>query len=174
MTDKQKALIDELIAALPQSDKVAYEKIIGGIVVLGYIPQKNRSYLSFKHKTNGKIIAKIRSGDIRIKFFACKNVPEKYVDALRTEAEATGNQHSLPVPQPDSTPLPAGVIMKKCTLQCKICTGGGMRYYHKFPDGKEIFRCGAYPVSIPDIGEGDIADVQCLISEQHSYFLSIT
>jgi len=63
--------------------------------------------------------------------------------------------------------------MKKCTLLCNVCTGGGMRYYYKFSDGKELFRCGAYPVLIPDVVENDVKELKRLILEQHNYFLSL-
>jgi hypothetical protein len=63
--------------------------------------------------------------------------------------------------------------MKKCTSSCNVCTGGKMRYYYLFPDGKELFRCGAYPVLIPNIKECDIEELKRLILEQHNYFLSI-
>jgi len=173
MTQRQQALIAELIHSLPEGEKKIHEKVVNCLVELGYVPQKNRSYLSFKHKLNGKVIAKIRKGELRIKFFACKNPSEKVVDALRREMEANGGQYSLSVPPPDCDPMPSGVMMKKCTLQCNVCTGGGMRYYYQFPEGKEVFRCGAYPVLIPDIEESDIDELKRLILEQHNYFLAI-
>lgn len=174
MTQKQQALIEEFISILPENEKNVYSKIIYYFVELGYIPQKNRSFLSFKHKINGKIIAKIRKDEIKIKFLACKDIPQKYIDALRREMDANNGQHSMKVPSPDNSPVPAGVIMKKCTLlSCNVCTGGKMRYYYQFSDGKEVFRCGAYPVLIPDIKESDIEELKRLILEQHNYFLSI-
>ena len=151
MTQKQQTAIDELLDCLSGSEKSIYNEIVNHLVELGYIPQKNRSYLSFKHKINGVIIAKIKKGEIKIKFFACKNVPQKYIDALRSEMEASNGQHSMQVPSPDNSPVVTGVIMKKCTLACNVCTGGKMRYYFEFPDENVVFRCGAYPVTIPDI-----------------------
>lgn len=173
MTQKQQAVINEFINILPEADKNIYGNIIDYFIALDYIPQKNRSYISFKHKTNGKVIAKIKKAEIRLKFFACKDVPEKYINALRKEIDDSDGQYTMPVPPPDDLPVPAGAIMKKCTLACNTCTGGKMRYYYKFPDGKEIFRCGAYPVIIPAIEQCDIEDLKRLIFEQHNYFLSI-
>jgi hypothetical protein len=188
MTDKQKCLIKALIDRLPENEKQLYREIINYLTDLGYIPQRKKNTdinLIFKHKQNGKIIMKMgveaRKGFIKVKFFACKDLPDKYIAALRDEAElneerAARNKNSnpsLPVPPPDNEPMPPNTIMKKCTLLCSLCTGGGMRYYHKYPDNKEIFRCGAYPVLIPDITEKDLNDLKRLISEQHNYFLSI-
>ncbi len=173
MTKKQQILVNEFIGLLSEDEKSVYEKIIYYLVELEYIPQKNRSFLSFKHKVNGKIIAKIKKDNIKIKFFACKNIPEKYIYALRKEMDASNNQYSIAVPPPDCNPVPTGMIMKKCTLSCNVCTGGSMRYYYQFSDGKELFRCGAYPVLIPDIKDHDIDELKRIILEQHNYFLSI-
>jgi hypothetical protein len=173
MTQKQQTAMDELLDCLSENEISIYRETVNHLVELGYIPQKNRSYLSFKHKENGIIIAKIKKGEIKIKFFACKNVPQKYIDALRCEMEASNGQYSMQVPSPDNSPVPTGVIMKKCTLACNVCTGGKMRYYFEFPDEKVVFRCGAYPVTIPDIKENDIDELKQIISEQHNYFISI-
>ena len=48
-----------------------------------------------------------------------------------------------------------------------------MRYYYQYLNGKEIYRCGAYPVLLPDVTVDDVEDLKRLISEQHSYYLSI-
>lgn len=73
--------------------------------------------------------------------------------------DANNGQHSMPIPSPDNSPVSASVIMKKCTLSCYVCTGGKMRYYYQFSESKEVFRCGAYPVLIPDIKESDIEEL---------------
>ena len=174
MTPKQQAKIDEFLATLPQGEQAICRPIVDCLTALDYIPQTNRAFLSFKHRENGKVIAKIRKGEIRIKFFACKNPPQKYVDELRREAEQSDWQYSMPVPPPDKAPLPPGAVMKPCTLACNVCTGGKMRYYYRFPDGKEIFRCGAYPVRIPNVEESDLAELLRILQEQHEYFLSLT
>ena len=138
MTKKQQEMIDDFLGELSANERAVFSIIMEYIIELGYIPQKNRSFLSFRHKTNGRIIAKIKKDEVRIKFFACKNIPEKYIDALRGEMDANDAQYSMPGPAPDPSPLPDGVIMKKCTLSCNICTGGRMRYYVQFPDGKVL------------------------------------
>jgi hypothetical protein len=179
MTAKQQSLIDTLISGLPESDKPVYSEIIDHITLLGYIPQKQSVadfVLSFKHAANKKVIAKmgIRKGCgfSAIKFFACKYVPEKFLRALGDERQNTVNDPRMLI-KPDDEPVPPGVIMKPCTLGlCSVCTGGKMRYYYK-TDEKVIFRCGAYPVFIPDITKNDIADMKRLLSEQHAYFMSL-
>jgi len=188
MTKKQKELIDELVDKLSENEKQVFKEIIDYIINLGYIPQKqsvNDFILSFKHAINNKVIAKIgfrkQKGFISIKFFACENVPDKYIMALRDEAdlnEERAIKNGKPAssgPVPDRNPIPSNTIMKQCTAGvCSICTGGSMRYYYQYPDGKEIFRCSAYPVLIPDLTEKDIDDLKRLLLEQHHYFLSIS
>ncbi|MCL2508831.1 MAG: hypothetical protein FWF05_06615 [Oscillospiraceae bacterium] len=180
MTVKQNALMDDLFNLLPKDEEKVYREIVNYIVKLGYIPQKQKVQafdLSFKHKENGKVIAKIgiskQKGNFRLKYFACKDVSEKYMKALYDEAVANENRYSREVPPPDSAPIPKNEIMKKCTLICHCCSGGGMRYFHQFPDGREVFRCTAYPVFVPNIEENDIDELKRLISEQHDYFLTI-
>jgi hypothetical protein len=179
MTAKQQSLIDTLISGLPESDKPFYNEIIDHITLLGYIPQKQSVadlVLSFKHSANKKVIAKIGirkgCGFIAIKFFACKYVPEKFVKALCDEHQNAVNDPRMVI-TPDDEPVPPGVIMKPCTLGlCSVCTGGKMRYFYT-TDEKVIFRCGAYPVLIPDITKNDVADMKRLLSEQHDYFMSL-
>ena len=177
MTQKQQLLIDEFLNELSENEKCVYGEIINYLVELGYIPQKQKVkdfVLSFKHCQNGKIIAKMgirkKKGFLSIKFFACKNVPEKYITALGENSDDAYARFS----PPERDKLRPNEIMLKCTLSCGMCTGGKMRYYHQYPNGKEIYRCGAYPVLLPEITQHDIEDLKRLILEQHNYFLSIT
>ena len=171
VTPKQKTLIVELIDLLPESEKEIYQEITNYLIELGYIPQKQNVknfILAFKHKENGKVIAKVgarkREGFVSIKFFACKNVPDKYVSALRSEIESHNGQYCGPV---------RSDIVKNACGQCNSCTGGGIGYYYVYPDGKEVLRCGAYPILIPGISLDDMVEMKRLILEQHYYFLSI-
>ncbi|MEA4823284.1 MAG: hypothetical protein VB111_04120 [Clostridiaceae bacterium] len=175
MTQKQKSLIENLIDALPKEQKNVFQEIMYYLVKLGYIPQKQNVkdfILSFKHSTNGKVIAKIgirnQKGFVSIKFFACTSVSEKYLDALHQDIDSRNGQYSTPL-----LPNPVNMITNKCGYCGSICTGGGLGYYYKCPDGEVIPRCGAYPIVIPDIDETDIDEMKKVILEQHNYFLSI-
>lgn len=175
MTKKQNSLVNELYISLTEDDMKIYKTIVDYLLELGYIPQKQstKSFgLIFKHKINGKVIAKIAKGSIKVKFFACKNIPDKYIEALYDESVANENKYSMEIPAPQYETLSDGLIMIKCKLACSVCTGGGMRYYYKFPD-REIYRCGAYPVLIHDVKANDVDDLKQILFEQHSYFLSI-
>jgi len=174
MTQKQQALISELINLLPQEQKGVFQKIVDYFVELGYIPQKQNVHdfiLSFKHKENGKVISKMGvrgKAFIAIRFFACKSVPQKYMDALRHEFVPCDGQYSS-----RQKVNPVNTITNRCNYCGDICSGGGLGYYYKFADGQEVARCGAYPIVIPDIVDADIEEMKKVILEQHNYFLSI-
>jgi len=180
LNTKQNTIVNEFLNLLPDNEVLLYYAIIEYLVILGYIPYKQKVQafdLSFKHIDNKKVIAKIGIKDqkcnFRLKFFACKNVPYKFINALYLEAIEMENRYSLEVPYPNDISNPLYGLMKKCTLLCSICTGGGMRYYCQIPDGKIIFRCSAYPVFIPNIEQSDLNDLKRLIQEQHNYFIAL-
>ena len=175
MMRKQKSSIEALIDLLPDKQKNVFQEIACYLVELGYIPQKQqvKDYvLSFKHQVNGKVIAKMgfrkQNGFVSVRFFACKDVPEKYVDALRRDLDAQNEQYSGP-----RNSRPASGITSQCGYCGDICTGGRLGYAYKYPDGREITRCGAYPIVIPDVKESDVAEMKKVILEQHQFFLSI-
>ena len=176
MTEKQALIITELIDLLPDGQKIVFREIAHYISELGYVPQKQKVkdfILSFKHGNNEKVIGKMgfrkESGFISLRFFACKSVSEKYLNALRADLDARNGQYSGPLRQ-----SPMNMITGKCGYCGDICTGGGLGCYYKYADGREIQRCGAYPIVIPDVGETDMDEMKKVILEQHNYFLSIS
>jgi hypothetical protein len=174
MNGKKNQLISVLMSLLDEEDKSMCQQIIDCLVELGYVPRKQKVQgyvLSFKHNQNNKTIAKIgvRDGNnpkafIAIKFFACKSAPEKYHDALRREIESHNGQYC--------GPLRSNTEKSKCGY-CSSCTGGGLGYYYMYPDGNEVLRCGAYPITIPDLTPNDIDTLKEIVLEQHNYFLSL-
>ena len=174
MTKKQQSLVKELITLLPEEQKNIYIQIVDHFTEIGYIPQKQKVkdfIILFRHKVNGKVIAKIgirkQNAFISIRFFACKSISQKYIDALRNELDSRNGQYSSPL-----RVNPIDMITNQCDY-CGVCTGGGLGYYYKYSDGKEVSRCGAYPIIIPDINESDVDEMKKVILEQHNYFLSI-
>lgn len=87
-------LISELLTLLGEEEKAACQKIIDCLTELGYVPQKQKVQcyiVSFKNNSVNQTIAKIgvRSGKIKgafysIKFYACKNPPQKFLNAVQT------------------------------------------------------------------------------------------
>ena len=168
----QNTLISQLLSELPEERKNLFSDIMEHIKKLGYIPQKQAvKTLTLSFKRGRQVIAKIRAykgGELRVKFFACENPPQKYRDALRRDIEAQKEQY-WGIMDPDR---PAH-LKNKCDGCGTACTGNNMGYYWKFEDGREIFRCGAYPILIPDITTDDLAEIQRLLVEQDRYFKAL-
>ena len=180
MTVGQNALINELFDLLPSNNADYYKEIVSFITTLGYNPHKQKVHdfvLAFKNKNN-KLIAKIGiyKNDVRfrLKFHACRNVPAWCLKALWTEdfENEQANRFQKDKPKPlDNVKRPSGVITIQCTGSCKSC--GGMRYWFKFDDGREINRCSAYPVEIMNLVEINMNELKGVILEQHEYFMSM-
>jgi hypothetical protein len=172
MTLKQKNLISQLVSELPDELKMPYGEIMDCLTDLGYLPQKQAVkdfMLSFK--SGRQIIAKIcarSGGEFRVKFFACENPPPKYRGALLQEINRNKNTYWGAM-----DPNRPAHLKNKCDGCGTACTGGQMGYYWKFEDGREEFRCGAYPILIPNITADDITEVKRLIAEQHRYFQTL-
>ena len=169
---KQNALISQLLSALPEDRRYLFGELAEFLIKLEYLPQKQAvKTLTLSFKRGRQVIAKVRAcngGEFRVKFFACANPPQKFRDALRRDIEAQNEQYWGTV-NPDR---PAH-LKNKCDSCGTACTGGNIGYYWKFEDGREIFRCGAYPILIPDITVNDLADIKRMLIEQDKYFKTI-
>jgi hypothetical protein len=170
---KQSALATQLLSALPEERRNLFADLMEHLAQLGYLPQKQAvKTLTLSFKRGRQVIAKVRAGnggEFRVKFFACENPPQKYIDALRRDIEAHNEQYCGTI-DPDR---PA-YMKNKCDGCGTACTGGNMGYYWKFTDGREIFRCGAYPILIADITDDDLTEVKQLLTEQDRYFKSLS
>lgn len=161
---RHRDLIDELLSLVNDGEKDTCRAIADDLLDLGYLPQKQtvRGYvLSFKSRRTGQTIAKIgalgdddRGAFYSIKFYACKEPPQKFRKAVETAIETTNMQY-------------------KC-CGCGVCGAAeeDRGYSYVSPDSDEFVRCGAYVVRIPDLGREDIEDFGGLLREQHQYFLS--
>jgi hypothetical protein len=164
MNTTQKELTAELMARMSEEDRRIAGSITGCLTALGYTPQRQKVrdfVLSFASSRVKQTIAKIgvRSGRdagvfYSIKFYACKNPPEKYSKAVRAAALRSIAQY-------------------RCA-DCGICgaADGERGYRVAMPDGSEFLRCGAYVVEIPELTEEDADEFCRLVREQHTYFLS--
>ena len=179
---KNNELIPCFMSLLTDEEKLLYGQIINYLLELGYTPKKNKVQgysLSFKHKKLNKTIARmgIHGGKIPktffgIRFFACKSYSQKFYNAIEYEIVSRNGQYC--------TEKSSDVFLDKDSLAgknrcgcCASCTGGGLGYYYKYPGGKEVVRCGAYPIVLPNFDANDIDEVKSLLLEQHYYFLSI-
>ena len=176
MTKKQSDLILQLLSSLPDTQRDIFEELINYIVDLGYLPQKQSvSVLTLSFKRENRVIAKVavkrggQLGAFQLKFFACKNPPQKFIDALFDEIQSHNEQYCSPISLDRSEEL-----KNKCDGCGTACTSSNIGYYWKFTDGREIFRCGSYPILIPDIEANDVPIIKKLITEQDTYFLSLS
>jgi len=169
---KQNVLISQLLSALPEDRRYLFGDLMEYLIKLGYLPQKQTAKtLTLSFKRGRQVIAKIRAcngGEFRVKFFACVDPPQKYRNALRRDIEAQNEQYWGLM----SSDRPAQ-LKNKCDGCGTACTGGNMGYYWKFEDDREIFRCGAYPILIPDMTADDLAEAKRLLAEQDRYFKAL-
>jgi hypothetical protein len=160
----QAELINELVSVARSEERELCRHIADLLLGLGYSPQKQRVRglsLAFKSNKTKQTIAKIAvSGNAdrgvlySFKYYACKSLPEKFSDAVRRAIESTNGQY-------------------RC-CGCGACGAkeGDRGYRSTYPEGEDFLRCGAYVVKIPELGMGDLGDLERVLSEQHGYFLS--
>jgi len=180
--DKHNDLILYLLSLLNDEEKLMYRQITDYLLELGYIPQKLKVQgymLSFKNNKSKKVIAKIgiRNGKTQrvyfsMRFFACKSFSKKFHDAIQHEIESHNGQYCTQKSS-DILGKTESLYEKNKCGRCDLCTGGGLGYYYVYPDGREVVRCGAYPIIIPNLAVTDIDEVKRLLLEQHNYFLTI-
>lgn len=176
MTEKKRQLIDEMSHLLRDEEKPIYLPVAELLIKLGYLPERRKVQgfsLAFKHETNKKVMARFDMRQVKkqtpfpimsIKFFGVKDVPARYTEALVRELEG-GMHWSKPHSETNKSECP----------RCKYkCTGGNLGYYHQYPDGTEVVRCGAYPIPIPDLTPADVEEMKDVILKQHEYFLSLS
>jgi hypothetical protein len=127
MKNSGEALVSELMSRLNEEEQKKCQRIIDCLTGLGYVPHKENVknfVLSFKNREVGQTIAKLglRSGKnnglfYSIKFYACKNPPQKFSNAVREAVIRSNGQYA-------------------CS-DCGVCGAGqGERGYHcLLPDG---------------------------------------
>lgn len=175
MTEKKKQLMNEMSRLLQEKDKPIYLPVADYLIRLGYLPEKRRVQgfsLAFKHETSKKLIARFDMRQIKrqtpfpllsVKFFGVREVPAKYTQALVREL-ASGMYQGSPLSKTNKN---------ECLRHECACTGGRLGYYHQYPDGTEVLRCGAYPIPIYDLTPADVEEMKNVIGLQHEYFQSI-
>jgi hypothetical protein len=138
---------------------------------LGYAPARQKvqdEMYAWKDKKSGRVIAKMgmrkNAPYVAFKFFGVPDPPARYRDALLREIEARAGQYAGPVRHP---------ARKAYCGYCPSCTGGGLGYFCVLPNGSEVLRCGAYPISIPDFAEADVREAIEVLRAQHAYFLTL-
>ena len=151
MTDKQKILIDELINDLPDIDKAVYKEIAENALNLGLKVTKTQRALSYtlNFSTKNQTIMRIgidndRQTEFKLKFYANKEYPQKFHDAVKAD-------------------------YKDC-YNCGKCERKNLRCYITDVDGKTV-RCGFELVNFGKniITKDDIKEISKLVSVQSKF-----
>ena len=183
MNTRQAQLLEGLLCLLPEEDAPVCRAAAGILDDLGYVPHKlpTQGYiLSYRHAKAKVAIAKLgirrqRQGKARERLFVavrfpnCQTYQPRFLQAMLQDIADSNEQYCEAntggiIPE-DSTPK------NRCRLEsCTVCTCGRMCYYHQYPDGRELLRCGAYHVTLLDPTLGDMTQVEAQLSEQHAAF----
>lgn len=157
-------LLSGLMCLLSKEDQAICQKIVGRLTELQYIPQRQKVQgyvLAFKNHQVNQTIAKIgvkgtksKEAVYSIKFYACKNPPEKFLAAVQSAVSSTRGQYEC--------------------CNCGLCGAatGERGYRCKYPENRDFIRCGAYVVETLDLAMRDVDDLNNLLTEQHTYFSS--
>lgn len=159
-TKKQEELINSFLSVLGDEVKPLYQDIIGYMSELGYNPQKQRSYIIFKHDLHNKQMAKIgigikdQSPFFALRFSACKGYSQRFTQIVNTAVSKNNFREAL------------------CLNNgCSYCGGDAAThvYTYTFSDGESKSHCGAVALEIPNITAEDISEIKRLIKEEHEY-----
>lgn len=161
-TKKQEELVNSFLSELDEEREPLYQSIIMHLSELGYHPQKQRSYIVFKHDSHNKQMSKIGI-DARIKlpffslrFSACRGYSQRFADVV---GAAVGKDH-----------FREALCLKGA---CDFCRGEAATrvYTYTFPNGESRSHCGAVALEIPNVTANDLVEIEKLIREEHNYLM---
>lgn len=162
-TKRQEDLVNIFLMDNMNEQTPLYRGIAVYLSEIGYNPRKQRSSIVFNHDSHNKQIAKFgiaRTKDkapyFALRFAACRGYSERFGDLVSAVMEKDGNQV-------------AGCVAGKCDY----CQGEPIThvYVHKYATGETATRCGASPITIPNLSENDMEEIKKLIWEQHVYLM---
>jgi len=162
-TKKQEELVNSFLSILGDEVRPLYREIIMYLSEVGYNPQKQRSYIVFKHDLHnkqmaktGKRINKDKAPFFALRFSACRGYSQRFADSVKSEV-SKDTFRQAPCLSND----------------CNFCMGETEThlYSYTFPDGEKRSHCGAVALEIPNITQDDIPEIKKLIKEGHEYLL---
>lgn len=162
-TKKQEELVDSFLSELGEESRPQYRSIIMYLSELGYHPQKQRSYIVFKHDMHNKQMAKIgidvrsKSPFFALRFSACRGYSQRFAEIVRAAVAKDSFREAL--------------CLKNA---CDYCKGDAATrvYTYTFPDGESRSHCGAVALEIPDLTADDIGEIGKLMKEEHDYLMA--
>lgn len=160
-TKRQEELINSFLSVLENEIRPLYQDIIIYLSELGYNPQKQRSYIIFKHDLHNKQMAKIginkdMSPFFALRFSACRGYSQRFTDIVSSAVNRNNFREGL------------------CLSNgCNYCGGEAVThvYSYTFSDGESKSHCGAFALEIPNLAADDIDEIKKLISEENDYLL---
>lgn len=162
-TKRQEELINSFLSVLGDEIRPLYQEIIMYLAQLGYNPQKQRSYIIFKHDLHNKQLAKTgirinkdKSPFFALRFSACRGYSQRFTDIVKEVVSKDNFREALCL-----------------SNNCSFCRGEAITrvYTYTFPDSRSKSHCGAVALEIPDIAVNDITEIKKLINEEHEYLL---
>lgn len=162
-TKRQKELINSFLLELGDEIKPLYQEIILYLSEIGYNPQKQRSYIIFKHDLHNKQMGKIgiatnkdKSPFFALRFSACRGYSQRFINIV---SEAVNKKNFR-----EANCLNNG---------CNYCGGEAATHVYTYTssDGESTSHCGAVALEIPNISADDIGEIKKLIREEHEYLL---
>ena len=162
-TKKQTELVNKFLSDNANEQIKLYHDIAVYLSSIGYNPRKQRSSIVFNHDSHNKQIAKfgiVRTKDkspyFALRFAACTGYSKRFGDLVDAAVDKEKNGE-------------AGCM----TGNCDFCRGEPITHVYKGKrtSGETGTRCGASPITIPDLAENDIDEIKKLIWEQHVYLM---
>ncbi len=162
-TKKQEELVNEFLSSLGDEIRPIYQNIIMCLSEIGYNPNKQRSYIIFKHDLHKKQMAKMgirinkdKSPFFALRFSGCRGYSQRYTDIVKSAVAEQNFKEAQCIHN-----------------RCDFCKGAAdtHTYTYTSPDGESKSHCGAVALEIPNISLDDMAEIMKLIKEEHEYLL---
>ena len=161
MTEKQNYAFNKIINAISGDNKSAFREVAEYAISLGYMPKlnANETYADFIKSKVKKMIMKIDTDfkyppRLAINFFAIPEYTGIFAEAIEFRVHLLA-QHGHTA---------------RC-WGCKKCDGT-RGYQYKFPDGREIFLCGAGAIDIPSFGAENVTLIKNALKIQDEFLMS--
>ncbi len=168
MTEKQRAVLDEILLKIETKYKTMFLDLAEYAIDLGYTPVRNKTSdvtIDFRKNKIKKTIMKMEAREqkhdgytygernipgLRLRFFAAIEYSDIFKHGIQHVIEEFGGKYT------------------GC-YGCGRCDGA-QGYTFIYPDGRQVFRCGSELISIFDFKECDIPEIKKLIKEQADYY----
>ena len=159
------AVLEEFLAELPPEWREPFREVGRCAMALGYTPKRTKTRhpaLDFSKSRVKRTILKLERYDngvpangpgIRLKFYASPAYSTVFRNGVQRVIEEFGGKYT------------------GC-YGCGRCAGEPQGYRFRYPDGREIFRCGSELIRLPQVRADDVDEIKELLRVQDAYFLA--